>query len=57
MFVLNTKFKNLLIIKKKINKDKRGFLFENFKKNKLNNNFVLDNIVYSKKNVLRGLHF
>ncbi len=35
MFLLNTKFKNFLIIKKKINKDKRGFLFENFKQIKI----------------------
>ncbi len=42
--------------------DKRGFFMESYNKKKyealgLNSDFVQDNISYSKKNVLRGLHY
>ena len=58
MKIINTKFKDLKLIKTKIFKDQRGFFKEVFK-NKVvqNNNFIFDCMSYSKKNVLRGLHF
>ena len=58
MKIINTKIKGLKIIKSKIFKDNRGFLRETFRKNLLNNqDFPFDIMSYSKKNVLRGLHF
>jgi dTDP-4-dehydrorhamnose 3,5-epimerase len=56
--LIKTKFKGLKLIKSKIFKDKRGFFKEVFQ-NKIekNNKFVFDCMSYSKKNVLRGLHF
>jgi dTDP-4-dehydrorhamnose 3,5-epimerase len=58
MKVINTKFKDLKLIKTKIFKDQRGFFKEVFKnKVEQNNNFVFDCMSYSKKNILRGLHF
>ena len=58
MKIINTKIKGLKIIKSKIFKDNRGFLRETFRKNILNNqDFPFDIMSYSKKNVLRGLHF
>ena len=43
-------------IKKKIFKDKRGFLLEIIPKN-LNKKFIYSILTESKKNVLRGMHF
>ena len=58
MKIINTKIKGLKIIKSKIFKDNRGFLRETFRKNLFNNqDFPFDIMSYSKKNVLRGLHF
>ena len=58
MKVIHTKFKDLKLIKTKIFKDQRGFFKEVFKnKVEQNNNFVFDCMSYSKKNILRGLHF
>ena len=57
MKLINTKIKDLKIIKTKIYKDKRGFLKEVFQKKILDNkDFPFDIMSYSKKNVLRGLH-
>ena len=58
MKIIHTKFKDLKLIKTKIFKDQRGFFKEVFK-NKVvqNDNFIFDCMSYSKKNVLRGLHF
>ena len=58
MKAIYTKFKDLKLIKTKIFKDQRGFFKEVFK-NKVvqNDNFIFDCMSYSKKNVLRGLHF
>jgi len=56
MKVIKTKIKDLLIIKKKIFKDKRGSLREIYKENVLSKKFVFAIISKSKKNVLRGLH-
>ena len=58
MKATKTKFKDLKLIKTKIFNDKRGFFKEVFQnKVERNNNFVFDCMSYSKKNVLRGLHF
>ena len=57
MKIVKTKIKNLIILKSKIYKDNRGFLRETFKKNILNKKFPFEITSFSKKNVLRGLHF
>ena len=57
MKIIKTKIKNLIILKSQIFKDNRGFLKETFRKNVLNKNFPFEIISYSKKNVIRGLHF
>ena len=58
MKIIHTKFKDLKLIKTKIFKDQRGFFKEVFK-NKVvqNDDFIFDCMSYSKKNVIRGLHF
>ena len=57
MKLINTKIKDLKIIKTKVYKDKRGFLKETFRNNLLSNKkFPFDVMSYSRKNVLRGLH-
>ena len=62
MRVFNTKIRDLKIIQPKIFRDKRGYFFESFNsklyKNLIaNSNFVQDDHSFSKKNVLRGIHF
>ena len=63
MKIKKTSFKDCFLIEKKIFKDQRGFFFEIFKKNEFNEilkkkfNFVQDNLSYSYKGVLRGLHY
>ena len=57
MKLYKTQFNGLFLIKKINHKDNRGYLIENFKQNLFKNKLVFDNIVFSKKNVLRGLHF
>jgi dTDP-4-dehydrorhamnose 3,5-epimerase len=54
--------KNLIEITPKLFNDERGLFFESysektFKENGINAIFVQDNQSFSKKNVLRGLHF
>ena len=58
MKIIHTKFKDLKLIKTKIFKDQRGF-FKEIVKNKIIHkyNFIFDCMSWSKKNVLRGLHF
>ena len=58
MKLIKTKIKDLLIIKTKIYKDKRGFLKEVYQDKllKKNEKFIFDLMSFSKKNVLRGLH-
>ena len=56
MFIKKTKIKGLIILKRKIFKDKRGSLKEVFQKKILKKNFVFDVMSKSKKKVLRGLH-
>ena len=63
MKLIKTDFKDLIIIKHNLFKDKRGYFKEKFKKDILekitssNINFCQDNSVKSYLNVLRGLHF
>jgi dTDP-4-dehydrorhamnose 3,5-epimerase len=58
MKIIKTKIKDLLIIKTKIYKDKRGFVKEVYQDRliKKNKKFIFDLMSFSKKNVLRGLH-
>lgn len=54
---------DVLLIKPLVYFDSRGFFFESFNESKfqeltgLDVKFVQDNVSFSKKNVLRGLHF
>lgn len=62
MEVIETKIKDLLIIKPKVFADTRGYFFESynadaFKQNNITVNFVQDNQSLSSTGVLRGLHF
>ena len=62
MEVIETKIKDLLIIKPKVFADARGYFFESynadvFKQNSITANFVQDNQSLSSTGVLRGLHF
>ena len=55
-----TKFEKVKLLKIDIFRDKRGFFYENFHQAKYQNfftsKFIQDNISFSKKNVIRGLH-
>ena len=61
--IIETPIKDLLMVRPKVFSDNRGFFFESY--NALGFNkaigsdivFVQDNHSFSKKNVLRGLHF
>ena len=59
----NSEIKDLVVLSPEIFKDERGYFFESYNKKRVspaifnNINFVQDNESYSKKNVLRGLHF
>lgn len=60
--ILNTGIEGLHVIEPKVFIDDRGYFFEIFNENEFKNigidkKFVQDNISYSKKGVLRGLHF
>ena len=63
MKITETKFKDILIIQPDTYYDNRGFFLESFNDQWLskylgkNIKFVQDNISYSKKGVLRGLHY
>lgn len=62
MEFINTKFEEVLIIKPKVFHDERGYFFESFSERFFNEqglflNFVQDNISYSKKGTVRGLHY
>ncbi len=56
MKIIKTKFKDLIIYKKKTFKDKRGFFRELYLQKHFKTKFPFDVMSYSKKNVLRGLH-
>ena len=57
MIIKKTKFKGLLIIKQKNNKDNRGNLRETFNDKLLKKKFIFEYCTTSKKNVFRGFHF
>ena len=57
MKIINTKFKDLKIIKHQSFKDKRGFLRVTHNQKKLNKKFIFEYCTTSKKNSLRGFHF
>ena len=57
------KIPSVIVMEPKIYKDERGFFYESFNENNflkevgIKINFVQDNHSFSKKNVLRGLHY
>ena len=51
-----TNFKDLIIIKNKSHKDKRGYFKELLRENEIRKKFPFLVMSYSKKNVIRGLH-
>ena len=63
MKVTNTKIPAVKIIETTVFEDERGFFFESFNQKQFqtvighNINFVQDNQSYSKKGILRGLHY
>ena len=64
MKIIKKKFDNLIVLKREVFRDRRGYFTENFnKKNfleiiqKRRIDFYQDNISFSKKGVLRGLHY
>ena len=61
MDILDTQISGLILFKYKKYIDDRGFFYELYNKKNLNNylkkNFVQDNLSFSKKNVIRGLHY
>lgn len=62
MEVLETKIKDLFIVKPKVFADTRGYFFESYNKEVFGKNnipveFIQDNQSLSHKGVLRGLHF
>ena len=57
MKIYKTKFKDLLIVKQKNNKDTRGSLRETYNNKILKNKFVFEYCTLSKINSLRGFHF
>ena len=54
--IKKTNFKGLLIIENKAFNDKRGYLKELLKEQKLKKKFPFTVMSFSKKNVIRGLH-
>ena len=56
MKLIKTKFKNLIVFKKKYFTDSRGYFLELYKRKIIKKDFPFTCISYSKKNVVRGLH-
>ena len=54
--IYKTKFKGLLILKKKLYRDKRGYFKELLIEKQVKQNFPFVVMSFSKRNVLRGLH-
>ena len=54
--IYQTKFKDLIIIKKKLFKDKRGYFQELLKEKEIKCKFPFIAMSFSHKNVIRGLH-
>lgn len=62
MKIVETAFRELFILEPTVFKDSRGFFMESYnqqtlEKSGINISFVQDNQSYSRKGVLRGLHF
>ena len=63
MKVIKTAMPGLLIVEPNVFSDQRGYFFESFNKREFNKltgldvDFVQDNHSFSKKNVLRGMHY
>ena len=62
MKVISTNIPDVLIIEPQVFGDDRGFFYESFnleryKKAGITSSFVQDNVSYSQRGVLRGLHF
>jgi dTDP-4-dehydrorhamnose 3,5-epimerase len=62
MEIIETGFKDLLLLKPKVFKDPRGYFYESYNKAIFNNagiaaEFIQDNQSLSNKNILRGMHF
>jgi len=62
MNIITTSLKGVLIIEPRVFKDNRGFFMETYNQNKyqksgINRRFVQDNLSYSVRGTLRGLHF
>jgi len=61
MQVTKYKIKGLIKFRPKIYKDKRGYFFESYNyeryKNLVKEKFIQDDHSFSKKNILRGIHF
>jgi dTDP-4-dehydrorhamnose 3,5-epimerase len=56
MKIIKTRLKDLILIKTKLFKDKRGYFKEIEKFKVLKKKFIFDCFSYSKRNTLRGLH-
>jgi len=57
MILITTKFKDLLIVKHKVYKDRRGSLRVTHNNKKIKTKFIYEYCTTSKKNSLRGFHF
>lgn len=62
MNVITTDLPGVLVLEPRVFKDKRGFFMETFSRNRyvragVDVDFVQDNVSFSVKNTLRGLHF
>ena len=57
MLIEKTKFKDLIIVRSHVYKDRRGFFKEIYKRKILKKELIFDCLSYSKKNTIRGLHF
>ena len=62
MNIITTSLEGVLIIEPRVFKDNRGFFMETYNQNKyqksgINRHFVQDNLSYSRRGTLRGLHF
>ncbi len=62
MEIINTPIPDLIILKPRVFKDDRGYFFEAYNDNRYKEagikfDFVQDNISYSSKNTIRGLHY
>lgn len=62
MNIIKTSLEGILIIKPNVFEDKRGFFMETYNQNRYNDfgidaTFVQDNLSYSQKKTVRGLHY